>query len=484
MRLGLPAAMWTTILLAACGGASETGDGVAMQGIVGDNAVVGENLGLQVDDLSSEQLAGKRRRWIAYRPSAQTPSTGAGTVATSPTPSPAPTPTPAPVAATPAATVAVSAASWIACAREGGSCSFSGRREVRYVAVDGNRSITRVAEGGVTCNDAAFGAAATNYENLCSYSSGVTTAPVTAASGAAQAPAPTPAPAPSPAPAPAPAPTPVPSPAPAPALASGSAAGVRVSDLTPSGPITASAGQVISGLAISNPNGDCVRIQGAANVTIRDSRIGPCGRAAVVVTGGATGAVIEHNTVTDAGMGAYVVGASNVTIRKNVFNTLRRIGEKYAHATEITGVDGGLVESNEYLGSFPNDVLSGYESSNIRYLNNLFDISQLDEPTGAAFTMGDSTTGNPGSNNYVAGNVVRRQVGGVPAGVFGSTGNTVLEKNCFTAGIQAYNYSGVFNGVTVRNNVINMANSFVPNTGVISGWSTNINSTNCALVPQ
>lgn len=267
-------------------------------------------------------------------------------------------------------------------------------------------------------------------------------------------------------------------------MASSGAAGVRVSSFTPSGPITASAGQVISGLAISNPNGDCVRIQSAANVTIRDSKIGPCGRAAVVVSGGAAGAVIEHNTITDSGMGAYVIGASNVTVRKNVFNTLRRIGEKYAHATEITHVDGGLVEGNEYLGSFPNDVLSGYESSNIRYLNNLFDISQLDEPTGAAFTMGDSTTGNPGSNNYVAGNIVRRQVGGVPAGVFGSTGNTVLEKNCFAAGIQAYNYSGVFNGVTVRNNVINLANSFVPNTGAISGWSTNINSTDCALVPR
>jgi hypothetical protein len=257
-----------------------------------------------------------------------------------------------------------------------------------------------------------------------------------------------------------------------------------VSNFTPSGPITATSGQVISGLAISNPNGDCVRIQGASNVTIRDSKIGPCGRSAVVITGGATGAVVEHNSVTDAGMGAYAVDASNITIRKNVFNSLKRIGEKYAHATEITRVNGGVVDGNQYLGSFPNDVLSGYESSNIQYLNNVFDISQLDEPTGAAFTMGDSTSGNPGSNNYVAGNVVRRQVGGVPAGVFGSTSNTVLEKNCLTAGIQAYNYSGVFNGVTVRNNVINMASSYVPNTGIIAGWATNINSTNCSLVPQ
>jgi len=36
----------------------------------------------------------------------------------------------------------------------------------------------------------------------------------------------------------------------------------------------------------------------------------------------------------------------------------------------------------------------------------------------------------------------------------------------------------------VRNNVINMGASFVPDTSVISGWSTNINSTNCALTPR
>jgi hypothetical protein len=86
-------------------------------------------------------------------------------------------------------------------------------------------------------------------------------------------------------------------------------------------------------------------------------------------------------------------------------------------------------------------------------------------------------------NNHVSGNIVR-QTGGVPAGVFGSGGNTTLEKNCLTAGIQAYNYSGTFVGVTVRNNVINLGASFVPDTSAITGWSTNINSTNCSLLPQ
>jgi hypothetical protein len=94
------------------------------------------------------------------------------------------------------------------------------------------------------------------------------------------------------------------------------------------------------------------------------------------------------------------------------------------------------------------------------------------EWSAAGFTMGDSTTGNPGVNNYVAGNTVY-QTGGVPAGVFGSGGNTLLEYNFFGGGIQAYNYSGVFVGVTVSCNVIGPG-SFVPDTSVINGWETNV----------
>jgi hypothetical protein len=175
------------------------------------------------------------------------------------------------------------------------------------------------------------------------------------------------------------------------------------------------------------------------------------------------------------------VRATHATSVNTVNNTIRDIpaaSGEYRHAIEYSWMNGGTVQGNLMIGTFPNDVMSGYESSNLRFLDNRFDVSVL-EPTGAAFTIGDSTSGQPGSNNYVAGNIVYQR-GGVPAGVFGSNGNTVLERNCLTAGIQAYNYSGVFVGVTVRNNVINMAASFVPEPSSIVGWSSNINSTNCA----
>ncbi len=131
--------------------------------------------------------------------------------------------------------------------------------------------------------------------------------------------------------------------------------------------------------------------------------------------------------------------------------------------------------------------MSNFQSSNITFTDNEFDV-QIDEPSSAAFTIGDALDqSSPGSNNYVARNTVL-QSGGVPAGVFGSNGNTVLEFNCFTAGIQAYNYNGNnFVGVVVRKNVINMGASYTPMPASAYGgdaaWASNIDGTNCALVP-
>jgi hypothetical protein len=87
------------------------------------------------------------------------------------------------------------------------------------------------------------------------------------------------------------------------------------------------------------------------------------------------------------------------------------------------------------------------------------------------FTIGDSVDGLPGHDNYVADNVVS-QTGGVPPGVFGSTGNTLLERNCLPTGIQAYAYNGPFDGVTIQYNLIEPG-WFAPDTDVIAGWDTN-----------
>lgn len=261
-----------------------------------------------------------------------------------------------------------------------------------------------------------------------------------------------------------------------------SGVGPRISTFVASGPIIASAGQIITGVRVSNPNGPCIEVPTSANgVTIRDSEIGPCGGEANVYLQGAN-ALVEHNRVFGGNRGVLGDRAHGIAVLRNEVQDFAG-DHPQGKAIEADYTNGGRIEGNRVRGrEYRSDVVSIFESSGMRVIDNDIDV-HIAEPTSAGFTMGDGTGGDPGRNNYVSGNIVR-QTGGVPAGVFGSAGNTVLEGNCLTAGIQAYNYSGQFVGVTVRNNVINLGNSFVPDASVISGWDTNINSTDCALLQR
>jgi hypothetical protein len=73
------------------------------------------------------------------------------------------------VATTTTASPAPTAPTWTACASEGATCSFSGKREVRY----GTSTIftSKVVTGPVACTNAVFGDPAHNSAKSCSYSS-------------------------------------------------------------------------------------------------------------------------------------------------------------------------------------------------------------------------------------------------------------------------------------------------------------------------
>jgi hypothetical protein len=404
--------------------------------------------------------------------------------ATAPAPAPAPSP-----AATPGPAPSPAAASWTRCASEGvGSpgdiCNVPSPRQVRY-GVPGAYSYKTV-ERSVKCEDASFGAGFTTYQNFCDYSSVAINAP-------APAPGPTPAPAPTPAPSPAPAPAPAPAPVPAPAPAPGAAgAGPRVTTFTASGPIVAAPGQVISGVRIENPNGPCIVIPpGVSGVVVRDSDIGPCrGNGNVIVTG--PGATIEHNLIRDGGRGLYVNNTTGAMVRKNKFQgTHSGIScghtnpDFCSHILEFSDVTNTTVDGNEVRGTTNNDSISMWQSSGMRLVNNDIDVA-VTHIHGAAFTMGDSLSGNPGRDNYVADNIVRQRsvAGGARAGIFGSAGNTLFERNCFVNGMSVMNYSGIFVGVTIRNNVVKMSESILPDIRLVTGWSTNIDSSDCSLVPR
>jgi hypothetical protein len=356
---------------------------------------------------------------------------------------------------------------WTECASEGGTCSFSGAREIRYGTTTQN--VTKVLAADVQCSNGTFGDPAVGVLKTCWYGNQVdlaATAPTTTTTTTTTATVPTT--------------TTTTTTATAPTTTTSGTAGPRVTTFTASGPIKAVSGQVISGVRIQNANGPCITIPaGATGVIVRDSDIGPCAGNANIFIEGAN-ATVEYSYVHHGNRGVMAYRTSGTLTRMSKFDTF--YGPKFnGTAIEYDYMGSGVIDGNVVTGSnYASDAVSVFDSSNIRLINNNIDIT-VAEPSAAAFTMGDSATGTPGSNNYVSGNIVR-QSGGVPAGVFGSSGNTLLENNCLTHGIQAYNYSGVFVDVTVRNNVINIGASFVPDTSIIKGWSTNINSTNCSLL--
>ena len=266
-----------------------------------------------------------------------------------------------------------------------------------------------------------------------------------------------------------------------------SSAGPRVGSFTPSGPITAVSGQLISGLSFSGSGVQITIPQNVTGVTIEDCDVSTSGSSCILNQG--TNTTIRFCNIHDSPRGILTNTGTGTTIEYCTFDNFSAGSQYEGHAIETDySIGPTTIRFNEFTGSnYASDVVSHFQTSRVTFTDNVFDV-QIDEPSGAAFTIGDGLDQNhPGRDNYVARNVVT-QSGGVPAGVFGSEGNTILEYNCFKAGIQAYDYNGnLFLGVIVRKNVINIGASFVPMTPADYGgpiaWSSNVDGTNCALMP-
>ena len=252
--------------------------------------------------------------------------------------------------------------------------------------------------------------------------------------------------------------------------------GPRLPVLAPSAPIQAAPGASYVGLSIQNPNGPCIVVS-ASNVRIADVELGPCGgSAAIVVEGGAQQVVIEHVAIHDSPRGVLVDHAGPVDVLASTFVDINGTAPQ-GTAIELDYVElGARVIGNRLRGSYNSDVISTFESSLVRLEGNDLDVI-ITEGSAAPFTLGDSVApALPGHDNYAAYNLVS-SVGGVPPGVFGSTGNTVLEHNCLRTGIQLRTYPpeapAPFDGVTVRFNKIGPG-SFTPASGLVAEWSTNV----------
>jgi hypothetical protein len=244
----------------------------------------------------------------------------------------------------------------------------------------------------------------------------------------------------------------------------------------PSGPIVAEAGATYSGLRISNPGGPCISIA-VPGVRVVDCDLGPCGGPAAVLVTGASDVVIEHNAIHDSNRGVLVNAGSRVDTISNTFDAIvGAFPEGSAIEYDYVETGGGVIAGNRLRGTYGSDAISGFQSSYLRIERNDIDVT-FSLPSAAAFTLGDSLApAPPGHDNYAGYNLVNSS-GGVPPGIFGSSGNTVLEFNCLRTGLQARTYPpedpAPFVGVTIRHNRIGPG-SFTPAMDLVAEWDTNV----------
>ncbi len=166
-------------------------------------------------------------------------------------------------------------------------------------------------------------------------------------------------------PTPEPSPTPAPSPTPPDDSNPPSIPGFDTPpDRTSSGPISISgeSNVVIENLHISNPNGACVTVTNATNVTIRNSTIGPCGDDAVYLSDVDT-ASVTGNYITNTANGVLVHRSESIAVNGNAFINA---GRNFVQFDKVNGAGSSISGNrgqNQLGGSNAEDFISVYKSN-------------------------------------------------------------------------------------------------------------------------
>lgn len=191
---------------------------------------------------------------------------------------------------------------WVRCASLGGTCTFTGTRQVRYGTA--TQSVLKTFTGSAACTEAAFDNPGLSGTKLCWYATSETTGTPPAGnsptdpSGTGTDP-------------------------------SGSNGGVVTNvDQVPApdsmvgkpsvGQITATTGQVIENVQVSTDYGPCIVISGKSKVTVRNSKIGPCGRLegkirneGIQVTAGSFDITVQGNVIHDVSTALFVADSKH-----------------------------------------------------------------------------------------------------------------------------------------------------------------------------
>lgn len=206
-----------------------------------------------------------------------------------------------------------------------------------------------------------------------------------------------------------------------------------------SGPIRVSDDDVvIENLHITNPHGDCVHIGGSANVTIRNSTIGPCGGNGIYITDSADVTVVG-NYITESARGVLAHRSETIKVNENAFAFT---GRNFVQFDKVNGPGSSISGNrgaNELGGSNAEDLISLYQSngtsgSPIRIANNHLKDGGPSS-SGSGIMLGDGG----GSHQVAEGNVLV-DPGQVGIGVAGGDDMRIVGNRIYSS---AHHWSNV-----------------------------------------
>ncbi|HEX7099649.1 MAG TPA: right-handed parallel beta-helix repeat-containing protein [Acidimicrobiia bacterium] len=215
--------------------------------------------------------------------------------------------------------------------------------------------------------------------------------------------------------------------------------------LVPSGPITITQNNtVIDGRHFTGTGGDCVRIQGASNVTIRNSRFTNCVKA------------------------IYAVNASNVVVENNLCEADRP--DRGRNCVQFDKVNGGRIAHNRSVATgdtLAEDHISLFQSNGTS-TNPIIVEGNVIEGGGPSRSGSGIMTGDVGGSWQVVRNNILRNPGQVGIGVAGGTNitvddNTVISERLPWSNVAIYvwRYTGSqpCSGHRITNNRVSWFNS-------------------------
>lgn len=130
------------------------------------------------------------------------------------------------------------------------------------------------------------------------------------------------------------------------------AASMRPYELTTttSGPLVITAKQniVISGIRVSNPDGNCIQVNGSSNITIKNSQIGPCKGNGIEINSSQS-VVIEQNNIINTRMNISLYDAKDILIQANYIDT----GKNGINVNRSSGVKILLNYATKFIGGYP-----------------------------------------------------------------------------------------------------------------------------------